>query len=184
MKVLFSILLTLFLPLSSFAFESRQLGDIEMRMRSRSFSDINEVLLEILTVAVTILDNRFEEHYATTESIDFDKVSLSALSYDLDEVDGGYLAILNFKGRAFFADGTSPSQDDVFAFTSETFQQENQAFLQALMKSDDPFLTDISYAIVKVNGDVVVEDNNARSSVRGASGTAPSVLSIVAASEV
>lgn len=160
MKLL-SIILLAILPCVTFAFESRALGDLEMRMRSRSYSEINDLLLEILTVTVNFLDSRFESHFAGDESVEFDRVGLSALSYDLDEVDGGFVATLLLSGRAYFAEGSTLLRQEVISLTAGAFQRENQAFLQELMKSSDPFLMDISYAIVQVDGDVVTENNDA-----------------------
>lgn len=160
MKRFLSVMLLSLTVLSVAAFDSRLLGDLEMRLRSRSKTDVSQLLLEVLTVTVNFLDLRFEELYSSKTAVDFDKVSLSALSYNIDEVNGGFVAEIVFKGRAFFADGKAADQHDVIAISKDVFQMENQAYLEALMLSNDPFLTDISYAIVNVGGDVEAENQD------------------------
>lgn len=129
-----------------------------MRMRSTASSDKNELLFEILTVTVGFLDEKLNESFARSNSIDFDKVSLSAVSYEIAEVNDGYTASLTLTGRAFFADGTSPSQQDITDLTAEIFQAGNHEYLESLIFSDDLFLQGVQYAVVKVNGNVVSEN--------------------------
>ncbi|GAX24596.1 hypothetical protein FisN_4Hh114 [Fistulifera solaris] len=141
-----------------FSYESRVLGDIEMRLGSTSSSDKNELLFEILTLTVGFLDDKLSQNFADDSSVDFDKVSLSAMSYDITEVHDGYVASMTLTGRAFFTEGTSPSQQEVIDMTSQIFQEENQDYLASLMVSSNVFLQDTQYAIVRVDGNVVSEN--------------------------
>jgi len=149
------------LPCLGLSFESRLLGDLDISMRSKSSTNVNDLLLEVLSVTVGFLDEQFEAAYESSSTIQFTRTSLSALSYDIQEEASGHTATLHLEGRAFFEDGTSPSQDDVSQRTMNIFKENNAAFLQALMKSSDDFLRGVSYAVVTVDGNVVAEERNA-----------------------
>ena len=158
MKFLLSFLLC-FVPTTVLASKSIMLGDLEMLMRSRTPSDMNEVLLDLMTVTVTFLDKSFQQHFPPADFAsdqDFDKISLAVNSYGMELSDnGGYLARASFKVRAFFQDAATPTQQDALEVSKSTFHDNNQEFLQELMSSTDPFLADLSYAVVKVNGENV-----------------------------
>lgn len=170
MKITKVAYLLILYPLVGLALESRRLGDLEMRIRSRSNGNKDAILLDILTVTVSFLDERFKHRYSQSDNIQFDKVSLSAVSYDLDEVNGGYLAILLLRGNAFFQKNRAPGQREVLTYASSFFQEDNQVFLDHLMRKNNKFLSEISYAIVRVDGDVVAE-NDKHSSIE--SNTSP-----------
>lgn len=154
----FLSLLSLLTIAPALSYESRVLGNIEMRLGSTSSSDKNELLFEILTITVGFLDEKLVQTYAGYDGVAFDKLSLSALSYDVEEANDGYVASMTLTGRAFFTEGTSPSQQEVTDLTAKIFQEENQEYLKALMVSNNLFLQDTQYAIVRVDGNVVSEN--------------------------
>jgi hypothetical protein len=153
---------------SALAFESRSLGDLQMQIRSRTPSDMNEVLLKIMSVTVTFLNKTFQQQFTDVKAGEkFDKISLSVTTYGMELAeDGGYVARASFDARAYFQEGTAPTEQDAIAFATEALQQGNQEFLQALIDTQDPFLSDISYAVVKVNGKRLdgAEDNDGKRS--------------------
>jgi hypothetical protein len=151
------LLLSCVLPPSSVtALEGVLLGQLEMEMGSRSNTDPNSFLVQVIAQTQEFLDNAFGTIYNGTD-YDFSHTSLSVTSYSIDgdgdsstgEGSGtGYIARMDLAGTIFFGD--APPQVQVSTVISAAFQQQNQRFLQSLVLSNDPFLQDINYAIVRV----------------------------------
>lgn len=169
MKLNFITRVLFLLPLSAAALE-RTIGNIEMQMRSQIPSDMNQILVKIMTATVTFLDDAFSEYYVDHyKGKDyFEKVSLSVNSYGMELTpDGSYIARASFRTRAFFGDiknAQPPTRDELVQTTNVLFQESNQEFLLSLTGQDDPFLQDISYAVVKVNGVVAASNSSIKPS--------------------
>jgi hypothetical protein len=153
-----ALLLGCLLPSSSIvnALEGVLLGQLEMEMGSRSNTNPNEFLVQVITQTQDFLNDAFSAIYKDTD-YQFSHTSLSVTTYSIDSTtDGGkknnggesYIASMDLAGTIFFGD--APPQEQVSTVISAAFQQQNQLFLQSLVQSTDPFLQDINYAIVRV----------------------------------
>jgi hypothetical protein len=152
-----ALLLGCLLPSSVSALEGVLLGQLEMEMGSRSNTNPNEFLVQVITQTQDFLNDAFSAIYEDTD-YQFSHTSLSVTTYSIDDAastgnakkngDLSYIASMDLAGTIFFGD--APPQEQVSTVISAAFQQQNQLFLQSLLQSTDPFLQDIDYAIVRV----------------------------------
>lgn len=136
------------------ALEGVLLGQLEMEMGSRSNTNPNELLVQVIVQTEIFLNDAFTAIYRDTD-YEFSHTSLSVTTYSInsavsgkDNGAGSYIASMDLAGTIFFGD--APPQEQVSTVISAAFQQQNQLFLQSLVLSKDPFLQDINYAIVRV----------------------------------
>jgi hypothetical protein len=148
-------------------------GSLEMELGSNVASETNALLHAVISITADFLDIA----YANTQEPTYDKISCSIVSYllggsaidavDVDaETEGTsapYTAKITMKAQVLFAESTKWTQTNVTDFTTAVFavKDGDRSFLHTLMKQSNsvPFLTNITYAAVKVNGNVVVEDD-------------------------
>jgi hypothetical protein len=100
------------------------------------------------------LDQVFNNIYPDS----FERVSLSIQSRGIqpDDTDGFVVAV-DISGTSYFVDGTGPSEGEVENILKEAFRKYNDLFLDILADSPDTFLSEISYVIIVVNGESVVD---------------------------
>jgi hypothetical protein len=147
----------LLLSSSVMALQGVLLGQLEMEMGSRSNTNPNEFLVQVITQTQDFLNDAFSAIYKDTD-YQFSHTSLSVSTYSIDSAaatgraenngDLSYIASMDLAGTIFF--GVAPPQEQVSTVISAAFQQQNQLFLESLVQSTDPFLQDINYAIVRV----------------------------------
>ena len=144
------------------------LGNIEISMRSRQPPQANKVLFAVISVTANVVGSAFElnsdEH--------FDRIACSIHSYnfggsadgDTDDsasVTAPFSALVNITGKALFNESSTWTQAKVNDFLTSIFAMDGEkTFLEQLEKESDsiPFLSNLTYVAVRVNGDVVVED--------------------------
>jgi hypothetical protein len=138
------------------ALSSVPFGGLELQLKSSSTDkDPESLLVEVLTQTVQYLDGSFSDNLQATD-IDFSHIGLSVDTYDIDDSMDETSVIFGFSGTAFFNSRPSPTEDDVHQILVRSFFGRNtQEFAAVLMKSSDPFLQRLSYAMVQVNGYVV-----------------------------
>ena len=162
-------------------------GVIQMQLRSRSTSSKNDLLFHLLSQTGHFLDEMLSADFETTDH-DFSHTTMSVIDFELtqqsvpsrnkDTPDDSttkqvsetfvYDAFVQLHGRASFAKGTAPSNDEqVRQMVNNAFQHENALFLQQLTTStmggtdsavSNAFLRDITFTIVSVNGKIVAQD--------------------------
>jgi hypothetical protein len=125
-------------------------GLINLQMRSLAETTAQELLFSILSQTTTFLEMALKEKFKSSQ-YDFTHVTLSVEEFSLDvSSDGGkFDADCRLQGIAMFEAGSSPSSDAaVKQVVRRALDEENSLFLQALRKSDNPFLQDILFAVV------------------------------------
>lgn len=147
------------------------LGFFEMDMRSDQAPETNKLLHTILSVTTDFLNKA----YWYTNDTTYQKVFCSIHNFTLGgsktslndtKVDGNtspYSAQISITGQVRFQDETKWTQSDVTDFNTQAFSVPAgpMSFLYSLMQyaSQDSFLSNLTYAAVKVNGAVRDEDN-------------------------
>jgi hypothetical protein len=147
------------------------LGLLEMDMRSDQPPETNKFLKAVLSITTDFL----YKAYLNTNDASFQNIQCSIQSFSLDgskvsddQMEGGsaspYSAQISIIGQVMFQDFTNWTQDNVTDFNTAAFSVSVGAmsFLHNLMhySTDDPFLSNITYAAVKVNGAVINENES------------------------
>lgn len=112
----------------------------------------------------------------------FERFSLSIHSRGIkaDET-GGFVVAVDLTGTSYFIDGTAPEKEDVTTVLKDAFRMYNDLFLDILADSVDPFLSQITYAIVIVDGDSVVDNPFGNQQTKDDSGLEIWAISAIAA---
>lgn len=98
-----------------------------------------------------------EQVFKNVYSNKFERLSLSINSRGIEEDDsGGFVVAVDIAGTSYFKADANVTTDDVIDVLKDSFRKYNDLFLDILAESVDPFLAEISYAIVIVDGDSVV----------------------------
>jgi hypothetical protein len=145
-----------------------QLGLLEMDLRSDQAPETNKLLKTVLSVTTDFL----YKAYINSNDASFQNIQCSIESFTLDGSkvnddatgDGDmspYSALISIIGQVTFQDSTQWTQDNVTDFNTVAFSMadSSKSFFHSLMEysTDDPFLSNITYAAVKVNGAVIDE---------------------------
>lgn len=147
-------------PTSAQDVHSMSLGQIEIRLVSTAVSETNSLLKILLSTTAHFLDASFLE----VDQVAFRKVACSILDYRLGSVkrpllnsNTFYEANVTLTGYAYFVGDTTITQRDLIDLSIDAFEAENSMFLRSLLGSANPFLSNLEHAVVRVNGDKVVE---------------------------
>jgi hypothetical protein len=147
------------------------LGYIEIDIRSTQPPQANKVLHAVLSATTTVVSAAFD----ISSDVHYDKISCSINSYnfqgssDIEENDGTaapFSALVTITGKALFNESTSWTQTNVTDFVTTIFpMDESRSFLKELESEgkDIPFLSNITYVAVRVDGNVVAEDTSGSS---------------------
>jgi hypothetical protein len=104
---------------------------------------------------IQFMDQIFKNAYADA----FERLSLSINSRGIEsDNNGGFIVAVDLTGTAYFESKSNLSEKDVTLVLKDAFRKYNDLFLEILADSIDPFLSEISYAIVIVDGDSVVDE--------------------------
>jgi hypothetical protein len=144
------------------------LGYIEIDMRSTQPPQTNKLLHAVLSVTTNVVsiafDNNSDEHY--------DRISCSINSYNFEgsadnddskSATSPFSALVTITGKALFNESTSWTQTNVTDFVTSIFATDgDRSFLKELEMENDniPFLSNLTYVAVRVDGDVVAEDTS------------------------
>lgn len=88
---------------------------------------------------------------------------------------------VDLTGTSYFTNGTAPADEEVTTVLKDAFRMYNDLFLDILSESTDPFLSEITYAIVIVDGDSVVDNPFAQQPTNDDSGLEVWAIAAVAA---
>ena len=144
------------------------LGYIEIDMRSTQPPQTKKLLHAVLSVTTNVVGTAFKN----TSGKHYDRISCSINSYnvegsvDSDIDDSGsvaspFSALVTITGKVFYNESTSWTQTNVTDFVNSIFAMNGDgSYREKLeMESDGiPFLSNLTYVGVLVDGDVVSED--------------------------
>eukprot|EP00977_Amphora_coffeiformis_P019409 scaffold7221_cov165-Amphora_coffeaeformis.AAC.2 len=141
-------------PLSTIASEQASLGNIRMHMRSTAESDNEKFPIRVVSQTYLFLDQVFKNVYG--DSLDRFSLSINSKGIKPDD-NGGFVVAVDITGTANFVEGSNILEEDVMSVLKDGFRKYNDLYLEILADSVDPFLSKISYAIVIVDGEDVVD---------------------------
>lgn len=144
------------------------LGYIEIDMHSTEPPQTNKLLRAVLSVTTNVVNIAFAQESADQ----YDKVSCSIHSFKFsgsnsnntiggENVTASYSVLVTITGKALFHDTVTWTQTNVSDFVTSIFAMDGGAsFLNELEKEKDatPFLSNLTYVAVRVDGDVVAEE--------------------------
>lgn len=119
-------------------------------------NNLNERFLNAFLTCVDcqFLDQVFKNVYDDL----FERFSLSINSRGIKpDENGGFVVVVDLTGTAYFVDESNITEEEVMSVLKEGFRKYNDLYLEILADSVDPFLSEISYAIVLVDGEGVVD---------------------------
>ena len=94
-----------------------------------------------------------------TYAENFVRLSLAVNSRGIEpDENEGFIVSVDLTGTVYFDKETNVSEENVTMVLKDAFRKYNKLFLDILADSIDPFLSAISYAIVIVDGDSVVDE--------------------------
>jgi hypothetical protein len=137
------------------------LGSLEMKLGSNVAFEKYELMDLVCGAMRDFLDTAY---HRTTDRNNGFSCFMYADDIDIDGTSAPYTANITFYAGVTFAESTKWTQNNVTDLTKAIFAVEDgdQSFLHALMEQSNsdpyyPFLSNITYATVKMNSDVVHE---------------------------
>lgn len=133
--------------------EGLAFGLIELQMRSRSSTDRNNLLFSVLTETGEFLDQVLKVKFQKTDN-KFSHVTLAVDDFNLEDSgdEDVYYSFVNLQGVALFQVGTAPSDRAlVQGSISVALDEKSDLFVEGLRSSSNPFLKNITFAIVNVD---------------------------------
>ena len=141
-----SLFFTLLCIPSVVCLEIVSLGKISLQLKSTEESDPSFMIAEFLQLSTAFLEEHFISEYS---SQNFIQLRLNSPVYDISPgTNGGYLSAVEIRGTAVFKE--APEADQVHDSLMSALQEDSLNYLEILSSSNDPFLSNISYAIVRV----------------------------------
>ena len=139
-------------------------GYIEIDMRSTEAPHANELLHAVLSATTNVVDSKFRQSHEQ-----YQRMSCSIRSYSFkdntDETDikkmAPYAALVTIAGKVRFNQTKTWTQENVTDFVTSIFEMDvDKSFMKELeTRGNDgiPFLSNLTYVAVRVDGDVVNE---------------------------
>ncbi len=140
-------------------------GYIEIDMRSTQAPQANKLLRAVLSATANSVDFAFKQ---SEEKYRYKQTSCTVRSYTYKNNSGEtdikkmapYSALVSIAGKVLFNETTTWTQEDITNFITAVFEMNgDEGFVNELEKEGNgiPFLSNLTYVAVRVDGDVVNE---------------------------
>jgi hypothetical protein len=158
-KIIPFALLVLHGAISCSAEVTAQLDTIVIQLRSQSDSNNSDVLGEVRHRTNRFLNNYFGAYYANTEpSGYFDEARVTGNSFGVQGGAGSFINTIKIDGVLAFNSEPVPTPEFIENLLSNAFKGLNlDLYIEHLVSSDDPFLTQLTHAFIEMDGQPITE---------------------------
>lgn len=136
-------------------------GTLRLELHSKSSSEARVLLADLSARTTVFLDSQLDTYFSNTISDDyFSHNGLGVVELNIEETNGIFAATVDFDGAAFFTTVPIPGTNFIVDLLTKAFQGSSRLeYVRELQLSDTPFLADITYLVVELNGRVIATED-------------------------
>lgn len=141
--------------------EEVSFGMLRLELHSGSTSEARVLLADLVARTSLFLDRELGEYFSETISDEyFSHTGLGVVAFDIDNSQSSVVATVDLDGTAFFKTNPLPGPVFISDLLKAAFQGHSRStYIELLQKSKAPYLKEISYLLVELNGQVIATDD-------------------------